>query len=59
MSTALKFFPLAFVAGAWGFVMFVPYVLVFFATVYTAGRMSAVRERALAVSDLGMAVRGE
>jgi hypothetical protein len=29
VAKTLKFFPLTFIAGPWGFVVFVPYLLVF------------------------------
>jgi hypothetical protein len=43
MVRTLKFFPLTFIAGSWGFVIFVPYLLAFTAAV---GLTSLIRRPA-------------
>ena len=43
MARTIKFLPLTFVAGAWGFNFFVPYLLIFMMAVGATGRIRRLK----------------
>lgn len=49
MARTLKFLPLTFIAGAWGFVIFVPYLLVFVSAMGITSYLRRPRLAAVAV----------
>jgi hypothetical protein len=43
VARTIKFLPLTFVAGAWGFNFFVPYLLIFMMAVGVTGRIRRIK----------------
>jgi hypothetical protein len=54
MTRTLKFLPLTFIAGSWGFVIFVPYMLTFLAA---AGLLRRLRPAMIPVDSRPAAMR--